>query len=143
MAEDLIVRARELIESALEANEEERKRLERFVGQMGNSTRRRRSPARRRQIKRMKVLPGVRSKQVLKELKNGPGRAAELARRTGMASTGIYPVLGRLLKDGEVFKDGAEYDLVENQRKANAASRKSKGGKPPRPGKPRLRRPKR
>ena len=68
-------------------------------------------------VKRAAVRPGTRRKQVLAELKKGPGTAGELARRAGMASTGIYPVLKKLHSDGKAAKAGAVYSLAEKRRR--------------------------
>lgn len=116
MSEDLVERAKALIQKALDANAEERARLESSLGHLrGDSisrqSRRPRKPARQR------VRPGERQKQVLAELNKGPGKPSELARRAGIASTSIYPVLKSLLKDKEVTEDGGIYTRVPERRR--------------------------
>lgn len=112
MSEDLIERAKALIQKALDANAEERARLESSLGHMGgiSNSRKRMRPAK---PARQRVRPGQRQRQVVAELKKGPGTAGELARRAGIAPTGIYPVLKKLHSKGTVTKDGAVYSATK------------------------------
>ncbi|MGV1047936.1 MAG: hypothetical protein ACOYD4_05360 [Solirubrobacterales bacterium] len=123
----MIERAKALIEKGLKANAEERKRLGRWLEDLDSSAPQPKRTGRRRRGRlakppRQKVPHGTRRKQVLAELKKSPGTAPELAKRTRMASTGIYPVLKTLLREEEVAKDGTEYHLVEKGAKGDSVN---------------------
>lgn len=113
MSDDLIERATALLEKALNANAEEQARLERWLKHLEVPA----TPKRDlRPVKRARPVPyGERPKQVLRGLMKGPGSAGELARRTGMSATGIYPVLKQLLRDDKVTKAGTMYSAAPSE----------------------------
>jgi predicted Rossmann fold nucleotide-binding protein DprA/Smf involved in DNA uptake len=129
MPEDPIERAKALIEKVLDANAKEQAHLKGWIDNLKGSPTTRQP--KRRVVKRQKIVAGERQQQVLKVLKGGPRTPRELASRTGMAATGIYPVLKRLRELGMVSKDGAVYELKEAKDGSigRGKSRGSKGSK--------------
>lgn len=106
MPEDLIERARSLVQVALATNAEEQNRLTRSLAHLEYPPASPRRPKNASRKRTTSAGRGERPKQVLAELRRAPGTAAELARRIGMTQSGIHPVLKRLHGDGKAEKLG-------------------------------------
>ena len=123
MPEDLIERALGLIRAALAANAEERDRLTRSLPHLQH---RPAAPRRAKKATRRGATAarrGERPKQVIAELRKAPGTAAELAKRIGMAPSGIHPVLKKLHADGIAEKHGAVHAVASDQSGESGAPR--------------------
>jgi sugar-specific transcriptional regulator TrmB len=117
--------ARQLVERRLQDLDEERKRLERALAELGGKATRRRGPGRppgstnkkaaaattgtggRRRRKRR---GGTRADQAVKLIEGQPGiSASEVAKTMKIKPNYLYRVLGDLEKEGRVKKDGRQY----------------------------------
>ena len=119
---DTLDKARSLIEQRLSEIDDERKRLERALADLGGkrrgpgrprgSTNRRSSgggasttPRRRRRRR-----GGTRADQALKHVTENPGiRASEIASKMNIKPNYVYRVMSELESDGKVQKQGREY----------------------------------
>jgi hypothetical protein len=118
--------ARQLVEQRLADLEEERKRLERALSELGGSgtTRGRRRPGRPRGSssknsgstttgaprRRRKRRGGTRADQAVKLIEEQPGiSASDVAKTMKIKPNYLYRVLGDLEKEGRVKKDGRQY----------------------------------
>lgn len=115
-------KARTLIEERLKELEDERKRLERALGDLGGTRRRPGRPrgsgngsaTRRRPSgtapKRRRRRGGTRADQALKHVTDNPGiRASEIASKMSIKPNYVYRVMSELESDGKVTKKGREY----------------------------------
>jgi sugar-specific transcriptional regulator TrmB len=117
--------ARQLVEQRLADLEEERKRLERALAELGGQTSRRR-PGRPRGSsskasagassgagaprRRRKRRGGTRADQAVKLIEEQPGiSASDVAKTMKIKPNYLYRVLGDLEKEGRVKKDGRQY----------------------------------
>ncbi len=119
--------ARQLVEKRLADLEEERKRLERALAELGGKATRR-SPGRPRGSKskkakaststataaaprrRRKRRGGTRADQAVKLIEGQPGiSASDVAKTMKIKPNYLYRVLGDLEKEGRVKKDGRKY----------------------------------
>lgn len=119
-------KARALIEERIRELDDERKRLERALGDLGgtrrgpgrprgsgsgSSTRRRSSGG--RTTKRRRRRGGTRAEQALKHVTENPGiRASEIAAKMSIKPNYVYRVMSELESDGRVTKKGREYHAV-------------------------------
>lgn len=128
MADDVLDKARSLIEERLKELDEERKRLERALGEMRGT---RRGPGRPRGSastssrssrratsgsggkRRRRRRGGTRAEQALKHITENPGiRASEIASKMNIKPNYVYRVMSELQADGKVEKKGREYHAV-------------------------------
>jgi hypothetical protein len=113
--------ARQLVERRLHDLDEERKRLERALAELGGKAVRR-GPGRPRGSaskaggrttgtrRRRKRKGGTRADQAVKLIESQPGiSAAEVAKTMKIKPNYLYRVLGDLEKEGRVKKDGRQY----------------------------------
>ncbi len=111
--------ARELVEKRLKDLDEERKRLERALAELGGKAIRR-APGRPRRGKstpaaatprrRRKRRGGTRADQAVKLIEKEPGiSAADVAKQMKIKPNYLYRVLGDLEKEGRVTKKGRQY----------------------------------
>ncbi len=115
--------ARELVQKRLTDLDEERKRLERALVELGGKAARR-SPGRPRGSRaaastssaaaatrrRRKRRGGTRADQTVKLIEKSPGiSASEIAKTMKIKPNYLYRVLGDLEKEGRVKKKGREY----------------------------------
>jgi hypothetical protein len=113
-----IDQARALLERRLADIEEERKRLERALGELGHGLRRprRRGPkkaaagARRASAKKRRPgRKGQRADQVLAAIDREPGiRGGEIAKSLKVHPNYVYRVIGDLKKEGKITKKGRQ-----------------------------------
>ena len=114
---DVLDQARSLIEDRLKELDDERKKLEGTLSDLGGrvtrrgpgrpkgSTTRRRSGGRKRGRKR-----STRADQAVKIVKDNPGiKASEVAKRMKIQPNYVYRVMGELQKQGKVKKKGKGY----------------------------------
>lgn len=117
--------ARQLVERRLADLEEERKRLERALAELGGKATRRgpgRPPGRPRGSgagkstgggsprRRRKRRGGTRADQAVKLIEGQPGiSASDVAKAMKIKPNYLYRVLGDLEKEGRVKKDGRQY----------------------------------
>lgn len=114
--------ARQLVERRLADLEEERKRLERALAELGGKATKRRGPGRPRGSsnkaaagprgprKRRKRRGGTRADQAVKLIESQPGiSASDVAKTMKIKPNYLYRVLGDLEKEGRVKKDGRQY----------------------------------
>jgi sugar-specific transcriptional regulator TrmB len=115
--------ARQLVERRLADLEEERKRLERALAELGGKATRRRGPGRPRGSsnktakassgaprRRRKRRGGTRADQAVKLIESQPGiSASDVATAMKIKPNYLYRVLGDLEKEGRVKKDGRQY----------------------------------
>ncbi len=112
-------KARALIEERLKELDDERKRLERALADLGGK---RRGPGRPRGSttgsrrssagapKRRRRRGGTRADQALKHVTENPGiRASEIASKMKIKPNYVYRVMSELESDGKVTKKGREY----------------------------------
>lgn len=116
---DAIDAARRLLQSRLEEIDIEAAKLRAALQSLGvkrttTATRRPIKPGRRPAIRAAKRAPrGQRRKEMLAAAKNSPGAtAAELGKTIGISTNQAYALARRLLKDGEVKKQGKGYRLA-------------------------------
>ncbi|HEX7279822.1 MAG TPA: hypothetical protein VF255_09395 [Solirubrobacterales bacterium] len=115
--------ARQLVERRLADLEEERKRLERALAELGGKATRR-GPGRPRGSsnkaaktsagsaprRRRKRRGGTRADQAVKLIESQPGiSASDVAKTMKIKPNYLYRVLGDLEKEGRVKKDGRQY----------------------------------
>jgi sugar-specific transcriptional regulator TrmB len=111
--------ARELVEKRLKDLDEERKRLERALAELGGKAIRR-APGRPRRGKSTpaaatprrprKRRGGTRADQTVKLIEKEPGiSAADVAKQMKIKPNYLYRVLGDLEKEGRVTKKGRQY----------------------------------
>lgn len=109
--------ARELLHKRLADLDEERKRLERALAQLGGKVTRR-APGRPRRSsskagapkKRRKRRGGTRGDQAVALIEKQPGiSASDVAKAMKIKPNYLYRVLGDLEKEGRVRKDGRQY----------------------------------
>ncbi|HEX5983854.1 MAG TPA: hypothetical protein VFY69_06575 [Solirubrobacterales bacterium] len=112
--------ARQLVERRLADLEEERKRLERALAELGGKATRR-GPGRPRGSaakattggtprRRRKRRGGTRADQAVKLIEGQPGiSASDVAKAMKIKPNYLYRVLGDLEKEGRVKKDGRQY----------------------------------
>ena len=116
--------ARDLVQKALAELEEERKRLERALAQLGGKVIHR-SPGRPRGSKSASAAPasakpaprkrrkrrgGTRADHAVKLVEKSPGiTASEVAKTMKIKPNYLYRVLGDLEKEGRVKKQGRQY----------------------------------
>ena len=111
--------ARSLIEDRLKELNEERKRLEHALSNLGG---RRRGPgrppgssakpasSRGGTTRRRRRRGGTRAEQTLKHLQENPGMSAsEIATKLKIKPNYVYRVMAELQKDGKVEKKGRQY----------------------------------
>lgn len=114
--------ARQLVEKRLADLDEERKRLERALAELGGRVIGRRSPGRPRgraakpatstaaPRQRRKRRGGTRADQAVKLIEQKPGiSASDVAKTMKIKPNYLYRVLGDLEKEGRVKKDGRQY----------------------------------
>lgn len=114
--------ARELVQRRLADLDEERKRLERALAELGGKAIGRRSPGRPRGSsrkaasgtsaprRRRKRRGGTRADQAVKLIEQKPGiSASDVAKTMKIKPNYLYRVLGDLEKEGRVKKDGRQY----------------------------------
>jgi len=111
--------ARALVQKRLADLDEERKRLERALAELGGKVTKR-SPGRPRgggakaasggAPKRRKRRGGTRADQAVKLIEGQPGiSASDVAKAMKIKPNYLYRVLGDLEKEGRVKKDGRQY----------------------------------
>jgi sugar-specific transcriptional regulator TrmB len=116
--------ARDLVQKRLADLDDERRRLERALAELGGkSTRRSPGPSRGRKStakasapsgasprKRRKRRGGTRANQAVKLIAGQPGiSASDVAKTMKIKPNYLYRVLGDLEKEGRVKKDGRQY----------------------------------
>jgi sugar-specific transcriptional regulator TrmB len=111
--------ARELLHKRLADLDEERKRLERALAELGGKVTRRRPGRPRGSAKkatggaprrRRKRRGGTRADQAVKLIESKPGiSASDVAKTMKIKPNYLYRVLGDLEKEGRVKKDGRQY----------------------------------
>jgi len=103
--------ARELVAKRLAELDEERKRLERALAELGGKGRR--GPGRPRGsggTRRRRRRGGTRAEQAVKLISEQPGiTASDIAQAMQIKPNYLYRVLGDLEKEGRVKKDGRQY----------------------------------
>jgi transposase-like protein len=106
---NVVDQARGLIEKRLAELDDERKRLEGALKDLGGRV----SPGRPRKSggrRRRKRRGGTRAEQALKVITDNPGiNPSEIAKRLGIKPNYMYRVLTDLQKEGLVVKDGRAY----------------------------------
>lgn len=111
--------ARQLVQKRLADLDEERKRLERALAELGGKAAKR-APGRPRGSstkasggapkKRRKRRGGTRADQAVKLIEGQPGiSASDVAKTMKIKPNYLYRVLGDLEKEGRVKKDGRQY----------------------------------
>lgn len=121
---NVVEEARQLIHSRLTELEDERKRLEGALKELGGKATARRGPGRPRGAgkaatatattggtrKRRKRRGGTRADQAVKLIESQPGiSASDVAKTMKIKPNYLYRVLGDLEKEGRVKKDGRNY----------------------------------
>src|SRR5262245_11876142 len=117
--------ARDLVQKRLAELDEERKRLERALAELGGKAGRRApgrprgsksgsasasAPAADRPRKRRKRRGGTRADQAVSLIEGAPGiSASDVAKQMKIKPNYLYRVLGDLEKEGRVKKDGRKY----------------------------------
>jgi len=117
--------ARGLVEKRLAELDEERKRLERALSELGGKATRRApgrprgskststassTPAAAKPRKRRKRRGGTRADQAVSLIEGAPGiSASDVAKQMKIKPNYLYRVLGDLEKEGRVKKDGRQY----------------------------------
>lgn len=110
--------ARELVEKRLAELDDERKRLERALAELGGSSAgagrrgpgRPRGSATRTKGTRRRRRSGTRADQAVKLVEENPGiSASEIAKTMKIKPNYLYRVLGELEKEGRVKKNGRQY----------------------------------
>ena len=120
--------ARDLVQKRLAELDEERKRLERALSELGGKATRRApgrprgskssstssaatsTPAAGRPRKRRKRRGGTRADQAVSLIEGAPGiSASDVAKQMKIKPNYLYRVLGDLEKEGRVKKDGRRY----------------------------------
>lgn len=117
--------ARDLVQKRLAELDEERKRLERALSELGGKSNRRApgrprgskststatsKPAAGRPRKRRKRRGGTRADQAVSLIQGAPGiSASDVAKQMKIKPNYLYRVLGDLEKEGRVKKDGRQY----------------------------------
>ena len=124
MPSNVLDEARDLVLKRLADLEDERKRLERALAELGGKTTTRRSPGRPRGSKstskaapaagapkkRRKRRGGTRADQAVKLIEDPPGiSASHVAKTMKIKPNYLYRVLGDLEKEGRVKKQGRQY----------------------------------
>lgn len=115
----VIDQARDLIKTRLDQLEEERRRLEGALGELGGKASPTRPRGRRGRPrgakstaapKRLRRRKGTRADEALAVVGRQPGiSAAEVAKAMKIKPGSVYGVLGALRKEGKVKKDGRRY----------------------------------
>jgi len=120
---NVVDEARQLVERRLADLEDERKRLERALAELGGKATRR-GPGRPRgsagkatsststapRRRRRKRRGGTRADQAVKLIEGQPGiSASDVAKAMKIKPNYLYRVLGDLEKEGRVKKDGRQY----------------------------------
>jgi sugar-specific transcriptional regulator TrmB len=113
---DVLDEARQLLQKRLSDLDEERKRLERALAELGgkvvsHAPGRRRAPARKAAApRRRKRRGGTRADQAVALIEKQPGiSASDVAKTMKIKPNYLYRVLGDLEKEGRVKKDGRQY----------------------------------
>lgn len=119
---NVVEEARQLIHNRLAELEDERKRLEGALKELGGKVTTRRGPGRPRGTakaaagggggtrKRRKRRGGTRADQAVKLIESQPGiSASDVAKTMKIKPNYLYRVLGDLEKEGRVKKDGRTY----------------------------------
>jgi sugar-specific transcriptional regulator TrmB len=119
--------ARQLVERRLQDLDEERKRLERALAELGGKATTRRGPGRPKGSgsrkattagtstssaprRRRKRRGGTRADQAVQLIESQPGiSASDVAKTMKIKPNYLYRVLGDLEKEGRVKKDGRQY----------------------------------
>jgi len=123
MPSNVLDEARDLVQKRLADLEDERKRLERALAELGGKATTRRSPGRPRGSKkattggaaggtrkRRKRRGGTRADQAVALIESQPGiSASDVAKTMKIKPNYLYRVLGDLEKEGRVKKDGRQY----------------------------------
>jgi predicted Rossmann fold nucleotide-binding protein DprA/Smf involved in DNA uptake len=125
MPSNVLDEARDLVLKRLADLEDERKRLERALAELGGKATTRRSPGRPRGSKstaraaaaggtgtrkRRKRRGGTRADQAVALIEKQPGiSASDVAKTMKIKPNYLYRVLGDLEKEGRVKKDGRQY----------------------------------
>jgi sugar-specific transcriptional regulator TrmB len=116
----VIDEARDLVKKRLAELEDERKRLERALSELGEKAtgrvRRRGRPkgsggkAKKGRAKKRRRRSGTRADQAVKLIKDNPGiSASDIAKSMKIKPNYLYRVLGELEKEGRVKKKGRQY----------------------------------
>ena len=109
--------ARDLVLKRLSELDEERKRLERALAELGGKVTGRRGPGRPRGSgarggapKKRRRRKGTRADQAVKLVEGAPGiSASDIAKQMKIKPNYLYRVLGDLEKEGRVKKKGRQY----------------------------------
>ena len=109
--------ARDLVMKRLAELDDERKRLERALAELGGKVTGRRGPGRPRGSGRKAGAPkkrgrrkGTRADQAVKLVESSPGiSASDIAKQMKIKPNYLYRVLGDLEKEGQVSKKGRQY----------------------------------
>ena len=123
MPSNVLDEARDLVLKRLADLEDERKRLERALAELGGKTTTRRSPGRPGSKSTSKAAPaagapkkrrkrrgGTRADQAVKLIEDQPGiSASDVAKTMKIKPNYLYRVLGDLEKEGRVKKQGRQY----------------------------------
>ncbi len=125
MPSNVLDEARDLVQKRLADLDEERKRLERALAELGGKAPTRRSPGRPRGSKatakaatataaaprkRRKRRGGTRADQAVSLIESQPGiSASDVAKTMKIKPNYLYRVLGDLEKEGRVKKQGRQY----------------------------------
>jgi sugar-specific transcriptional regulator TrmB len=122
MPSNVLDEARDLVLKRLADLDDERKRLERALAELGGKARARRSPGRPRGSKsiakaasgaprkRRKRRGGTRADQAVGLIQKEPGiSASDVAKAMKIKPNYLYRVLGDLEKEGRVKKQGRQY----------------------------------
>ncbi len=126
MPSNVLDEARDLVQKRLADLEDERKRLERALAELGGKATTRRSPGRPRGSKstakaaagggtsapkkRRKRRGGTRADQAVSLIESQPGiSASDVAKTMKIKPNYLYRVLGDLEKEGRVKKQGRQY----------------------------------
>jgi predicted HTH transcriptional regulator len=114
---DALQQARALLEQRLRELDDERRQVERALGQIteGATTgpRRRGRPRKSTTGRRGRPRGSKRGKQALAAVKANPGiTASEIAKKIGIKPNYVYRLMADLSKEGTVRKDGRGYHAV-------------------------------
>lgn len=112
--------ARDLVRKRLSELDDERRRLERALAELGGKVTGRRGPGRPRGSGSKSVAPapkkrrrrrkGTRADQAVKLVEGSPGiSASDIAQQMKIKPNYLYRVLGDLEKEGRVAKKGRQY----------------------------------
>lgn len=93
------------------------------------------TPRQRPPRRRAAASPGQRQQEVLRVVGESPGiTVAEIGRRLGVDSTGLYRIVRRLTEDGRLRKEGTQLHPVESAKTAVPAESTASAAAPSGPG---------